>query len=279
MGRFTKQTNLKSWRKLAVHAWRDAGDPSVYGIVDIDVTNALAFIDDVRSRTGVKITLTHVVGKAIALAIAERPEVNAIIRRGKYIYLRDTIDVFFQVAFDGGEDLSGCKVVGADKKTVETIASELQSKAALVRTNQDKELLRTQKLMNALPTTMRGWMLKGTSYLTYDLGLDLRAAGIPYDQFGSVMVTNVGMFGLPMGFAPLVPFSKTPILLTVGAVQDKPLAVDGQVVVRPVLTIGATFDHRLLDGYQAGHLARRFRSAMADPSTEFVREPVMARAP
>jgi pyruvate/2-oxoglutarate dehydrogenase complex dihydrolipoamide acyltransferase (E2) component len=37
--------------------------------------------------------------------------------------------------------------------------------------------------------------------------------------------------------------------------------------VRPMVTIGATFDHRLLDGYQAGQLAHRFMEALTDPDT------------
>jgi pyruvate dehydrogenase E2 component (dihydrolipoamide acetyltransferase) len=112
---------------------------------------------------------------------------------------------------------------------------------------------------------MRGPLLKTAAFLTQDLGLDLRRVGIPFDQFGSAMVTNVGMFGLPHGFAPLVPFARTPILATIGAVMDKPVAVDGRVEIRPMLTVGATFDHRLLDGYQAGKLAKRFREVVEDP--------------
>jgi pyruvate dehydrogenase E2 component (dihydrolipoamide acetyltransferase) len=114
---------------------------------------------------------------------------------------------------------------------------------------------------------LRGPMLKTVEYLTYDLGLDLRKLGLPHDQFGSVMITNVGMFGLPVGFAPLVPFSRVPILLTIGAIEARPKAVEGKVEIRPMVTVGATFDHRLLDGFQAGRIARRFRAVVEDPET------------
>jgi pyruvate/2-oxoglutarate dehydrogenase complex dihydrolipoamide acyltransferase (E2) component len=79
-------------------------------------------------------------------------------------------------------------------------------------------------------------------------------------------VTNVGMFGLPQGFAPLVPFSRAPIVLTVGTVEKRPRVVDDAVRIRPVLPIGATIDHRLLDGYQIGLIARRFREILEDPA-------------
>jgi pyruvate dehydrogenase E2 component (dihydrolipoamide acetyltransferase) len=107
-----------------------------------------------------------------------------------------------------------------------------------------------------------------STFLSYDLGLDLRRVGVPYDGFGSCMITNVGTFGLPAAIAPLVPFSRCPIVLTLGAVTEKPVAIDGRVEVRPILPITATLDHRMLDGYQAGELARRFTAVLADPDAE-----------
>lgn len=248
-----------------MHTWRPPRDPTVYGTLDVDVSRATAWLENERRRTGVKVTLTHLVGKAIALAIAERPEVNAIVRRGRHLYVRDTIDIFFQVAFDGGENLSGAKVDRCDQKSVVEIARELSERAERIRAHQEKEISEGRDRIGRLPAVLRRPVLDLASFLTHDLGLDLRRVGLPYDQFGSAMVTNVGMFGLPTGFAPLVPFARTPILATVGAVEARPVAVGDRVEVRPMLTIGATFDHRVLDGYQAGKLASRFRTVMEDP--------------
>ncbi len=264
VARFSKIKNLSSWRKISLHTWGNASDPTVYGTIEIDVTRALKWIARAREEHDVRVTITHLVGKAIALAIAERPEVNAIIRFGR-LYQRSTIDVFYQVAFEGGENLSGAKVAEADRKSVVETARELEERAARVRAKKDKDLQKTTNVIDSIPEGWIGPMMRSITWLTYDLGLDLRKLGLPYDQFGSVMVTNVGSFGLPAGFAPLVPFARTPILLTIGAIQDKPLAIDGRVEVRPVLSIGATFDHRLLDGYQAGKLAARFKQVVEDP--------------
>jgi pyruvate/2-oxoglutarate dehydrogenase complex dihydrolipoamide acyltransferase (E2) component len=81
------------------------------------------------------------------------------------------------------------------------------------------------------------------------------------------MITNIGVFGLPRAFAPLVPFTRVPIVITVGAIHDAPIAEAGQVVVRPIVTLGVTLDHRLLDGYQAGKLAQRFQAVLNDPQS------------
>jgi len=171
------------------------------------------------------------------------------------------------VAFEGGENLSGAKVDRCDEKSVVEIATELAERAERIRAHEEREIAEGRDRLGKIPSVLRRPALDLMSWLSYDMGLDLRRFGVPYDQFGSAMVTNVGMFGLPSGFAPLVPFARTPILATVGAVQARPVAVDDRVEVRPMLTIGATFDHRVLDGYQAGKLASRFREVMEDPAT------------
>lgn len=265
MAKFRRLRRLSSWRSISLHTWSAPRDPTVYGSLELDATAALEYVRAQSERTGVKVTLTHLVGKAIANAIAARPEVNAVVRRGRTIYERDSVDVFFQVAFDGGEDLSGAKIDGAADKSVVEIARELGERAAQIRAHRDQRLTQKRALIARLPTSLRGLALRGAEYLSYDLGLDLSRLGIPYDAFGSAMVTNVGMFGLPQGFAPLVPFSRAPIVLTVGAVEQRPRVVGDAVQVRPVLPIGATLDHRLLDGFQAGQIARRFRQILEDP--------------
>jgi hypothetical protein len=54
--------------------------------------------------------------------------------------------------------------------------------------------------------------------------------------------------GLDMAWAPHTPFSKVPLTVGVGAMTDKVIVVDGQAVIRPVLTLYATIDHRFVDG-------------------------------
>lgn len=261
---FRPLERVSSWRKIAASTWSGPGDPTVYGTMELDAGPALALVERLRKDSGTKVTITHVVGRAIALAFRERPDLNGIIRRGR-IHLRDTVDVFFQVAFEGGEDLSGVKVERADEKSIPEIARELQDRAERIRSKNDPTLAKTTSLLGKLPAPAVGAAMKAIAFATYDLGLDLTRFGIPFDGFGSVMVTNVGSFGVVHGYAPLVPFARSTALLTIGAVKDKPVAMDGTVVVRPILTVGGTFDHRFIDGFQAGILSKRFIGLMESP--------------
>lgn len=248
---------------MAVHAWGPPTDPSIRGSLEIDVAAALALIDDLRRTTGAHVTLTHLVGRAVALAIRERPEVNAVLRFGR-VYRRDAIDVYFLVSMDGGEDLNGQKIACADRKGIVEISRELQDHAREVRARRTLGV-RATGLFSKVPAPLVGLAVKATTFAIYDLGLDLSPLGIPFDPFGSAMITNVGSFGIGAGYAALFPIGRSPIIVLVGEVEERAVVRDGAVVARPILPVGVTLDHRFLDGYQAGVLARRFRQLMADP--------------
>jgi pyruvate/2-oxoglutarate dehydrogenase complex dihydrolipoamide acyltransferase (E2) component len=265
---FKRLSKLSSWRRISLSTWDRPRDPTVYGWLEVDLTRAEKYLEQLNAQPGTKVTITHLVGKALAVAIAARPEVNAVVRRGRQIHQRDSIDVFFQVAYEGGENLSGAKVCAADQKSLREIANELDARARTIRAHAEHELKRPDAATARVPPFLRRSLLRSLEYAIYDLGLDLSRFGLPRDAFGSAMVTNVGVFGLPHGFAPLVPFSRAPIVITIGAKHPAPVVVDDKVVVREVLTLGVTLDHRLIDGFQAGKLAERFRAVLADPERE-----------
>lgn len=261
-----KLAKQSSWRKLAMSTWGRPHDPSVYGWLELDVSRALAYLAHVEQTHAVKITLTHLVGKALAVALARHPDANARVSRGR-IVARDGVDIFFQVAYEQGENLSGATIREADRKTLVQIASELSQRAAAIRAHQTHDLARSDRRMSRVPASLRAIAMRLVETAVYDVGLPASWFGLPEDAFGSAMVTNVGMFGLPHGFAPLVPFSRVPIVLTIGTVHDAVVADGGAVVVRPVVAVGVTLDHRVLDGALAGRLADAFRQVMLDPAS------------
>lgn len=268
MGAFKRLSKLSSWRRLSLATWSRPADPTVYGWLEIELSRARGYLDRLNASQPTKVTITHLVGKAVAVALAQRPEVNAVVRRGRQVYQRESIDVFFQVAYEGGENLSGAKVSAVDAKSVVEIARELEAQVHAIREHARHALARSEAITARVPALARKPLLRAIEYAVYDLGADLSAFGVPRDAFGSAMVTNVGMFGLPHGFAPLVPFSRAPIVVTIGAARPAPIVANGAVAVGEVLTLGITLDHRLIDGYQAGKLAQTFRAVLSDPQRE-----------
>ena len=63
---------------------------------------------------------------------------------------------------------------------------------------------------------------------------------------GTITITNVGVFGVDGGTPILNPGEAA--ILAAGRVIDRPWVVNGQIVVRPVMQLSLSFDHRLVDG-------------------------------
>lgn len=279
---FHRASKLSAWRKVALVTWDAPHGPTAYGSLELECDRALAYIDALRVRTGERVTLTHLVGKAAATAIAAAPEVNGFASMGR-LMLRESVDVFFQVAFfdEGGRvsqgeratrrdaNLAGAKVRRTDEKSVAEIARELREGAHALRERGDAPTAKVARTMSRLPGPVVALATRVSAFLSYDLGVDMRRLGLPDDPFGSCMVTNVGVFGIREGYAPLIPYARVPIILTLGAVRDAPTVHDGVVTVRKVVTIGVAFDHRVMDGYHAGVMAKRFEAAFADPESAF----------
>jgi pyruvate/2-oxoglutarate dehydrogenase complex dihydrolipoamide acyltransferase (E2) component len=275
----TPKHDISAFRKIALGTWKTAYDPSVYGTIELRMDDAMRYITAFRAQTGKKITVTHLIAKAVAEALSRMPDANAVLRWNR-IYLRNRIGVFFQVAMadegDGKVDLSGATVYDVEKKSLGDIFDEFQAKVDAVRKRKDPALEKTRGSFRAIPYLLLNPTLRALSFLNYTLNLDLRRFGIPNDPFGSVMVTNIGSLGLETAYVPLVPYSRVPILLATGAVKDEPVVEDGRVVPGKVMRVHATFDHRFIDGFHAAQMSKTLREWMEHPFEHF--DPVDANA-
>jgi pyruvate dehydrogenase E2 component (dihydrolipoamide acetyltransferase) len=251
-------------RKLAIATWGPPREGNIFGKLTLDATEAVAYLAHVRATTGEKVSMTHLVGRAVGAALAQAPGLNGYLRFGRYIP-HDTVDLAYLVALEDGADLAKAKIEHIDRKSVADIARELRERAEALRKGKDVAFEKSKGPLKILPTWLIRPLLWVTGFLTGSLGLDVPAFGLERFPFGSCIVTSVGMFGLDEGFAPFTPFARVPVLVLVGAVRDGVVAVDGVPTVRKLVTITATVDHRFLDGFQGGVLAKVLRSILEDP--------------
>jgi pyruvate/2-oxoglutarate dehydrogenase complex dihydrolipoamide acyltransferase (E2) component len=267
-----KKRDLSPFRKIAIGTWSTAYDPSVYGTITLRMEKALEYVEAFREKTGQRLTLTHMMAKAAAAVLQDMPDANAILRWNR-IYLRQRIGVFFQVAMKdpntGEMDLSGAKVDQPETKSLLDIVTEFEGKVSKVRGGDDKKFKSSRGTFKRVPYFFLNRMMKIISWLSYTLNLDLRWMGVPRDPFGSVMITNIGSLGLSQAYVPLVPYSRVPLLIAMGAVEDQPVVENGAIVPGKVMSVNATFDHRVLDGAHAAKMARTLRTWMEDPFTHF----------
>jgi pyruvate dehydrogenase E2 component (dihydrolipoamide acetyltransferase) len=80
---------------------------------------------------------------------------------------------------------------------------------------------------------------------------------------GTFTISNLGMFGVEQFVAVLNPPQAA--ILAVGAVEERPVARDGEVVVRPLMTMTLTCDHRALDGAVASDFLRTVKAYLEEP--------------
>jgi 2-oxoglutarate dehydrogenase E2 component (dihydrolipoamide succinyltransferase) len=81
---------------------------------------------------------------------------------------------------------------------------------------------------------------------------------------GVFTITNGGVFGSLLS----TPILNAPqcAILGMHAIQDRPVAVNGQVVVRPMMYVALSYDHRIVDGRDAVTFLVRLKQALEDPA-------------
>ncbi len=85
---------------------------------------------------------------------------------------------------------------------------------------------------------------------------------------GTFTITNGGIFGSLLS-TPIVNPPQSGIL-GLHAIQDRPIAVEGQVVIRPMMYVALTYDHRIIDGREAVTFLKRIKECIEDPARMLV---------
>jgi 2-oxoglutarate dehydrogenase E2 component (dihydrolipoamide succinyltransferase) len=86
---------------------------------------------------------------------------------------------------------------------------------------------------------------------------------LPELQGGTFTITNGGVFGSLLS----TPILNTPQVGILGMhkIQERPVAIDGQVVIRPMMYLALSYDHRIVDGNEAVRFLVRVKELLEDP--------------
>ncbi len=85
---------------------------------------------------------------------------------------------------------------------------------------------------------------------------------------GSFTITNGGVFGSLIS-TPIINFPQVAIL-GLHKTQDRPVAVNGKVEIRPMMYVALSYDHRIIDGQQAVLFVIRLKELLEDPATMLI---------
>jgi pyruvate dehydrogenase E2 component (dihydrolipoamide acetyltransferase) len=182
--------------------------PKVNYHVSTDLSALLALRKTINEEAEVKITITDMLVKIVAVALRMSPHINiALVDKN----IRNYKEVHVGVAVAINQGLVVPVVKNADIKTISQISREIKDLSLRARDNQ----LGMQE--------MRG---------------------------GTFTVTNIGAYQSVDWFTPIINQPEAAIL-GVGRTVDTPVVENGEIVIKPMIGLSLSFDHRVIDGAPA----------------------------
>lgn len=215
----------------------------------VDATALLAFLKEERVPGA---HLTHAVVAACLAGLAEAPRMNRFVA-GQHLYQRRGEWVTFSMKrgrLDPKAKLAMVKLRGRPGETFPELVARIEADIGEQRsgavTHEDREYGLFDRLPRPVLTVAHAALrwLDGHHLLP---GSFLEGDGL----YTSVVVANLGSLGMGPAYHHLYEWGTCPLFLTVGAIEDRAVVRDGQVVIRPILPLRWTFDERIDDGLNA----------------------------
>jgi len=123
-----------------------------------------------------------------------------------------------------------------------------------------------RKLDVQIQSVKDGTWMAGVEGEIKRLALGARDNKLAMDELsgGTFTITNGGVFGSLLS-TPILNAPQSGIL-GMHAIKDRPIAVDGEVVIRPMMYVALSYDHRLVDGQQSVLFLVRVKELVEDPT-------------
>lgn len=223
------------------------GDQNHYvkGLIEVDVTDGLEYINNFENKTGIKLSFTAWLLKCIGKAANEHRAVHSIIMGKKKIIQFDDVDISITVekSINGKKAPMPLVIRKTNEKDVLQIHREIRAaqkediKGASVLGENESE--RKMKFYTSMPKFLRKFLIK-------------RILKDPFkvkNLMGTIIVTSVGMFGKAYGWP--IPTTAHPLAIAIGGITKKPGIIDEEIKIRQYLTMTILFNHDVVDGAPA----------------------------
>lgn len=199
---------------------------------EMDMTELVRLRKEILERQksiGIRVTYTDLLVFILAKALRAFPILNSSLI-GNEIKVWENVNIAVAVALEGEKFESGLIVPvirDADEKSLQEISEVL------------KELTHKAREGKLLPKDVSG---------------------------GTFTLTNIGVFssGWSLG-TPIINQPQVAILQT-SAIIDRPVAVNGQLAVRPIMAYSLTYDHRVIDGAVAARFTEKIKELIETPN-------------
>jgi pyruvate/2-oxoglutarate dehydrogenase complex dihydrolipoamide acyltransferase (E2) component len=225
----------------------------VHGLIEVDVTDARALIQDHENKTGEKLSFTAFVIFCLSNAIQEHPHVHAYRdwRNRLVVYEDINITSMFEAEFGAKKIPMPHIFRAANRQSLQEIHDEL-------REFQHKPHASTESGFMRWFLRLPAFLRRGFYWVVMRFPQSFR------DNTSPVMVTAVGMFGRGGGWAITMP--NFTLNIAIGGISEKPGVFQGEIAIRQILDLTVSIDHDVVDGAPAARFVQSFRSLLEDAS-------------
>ncbi|RDA90022.1 hypothetical protein CP533_3210 [Ophiocordyceps camponoti-saundersi (nom. inval.)] len=196
---------------------------------EVDMSNIIEFrrlyLDETLKKTGVKLGFMGAFSRAAVQAMRDLPAVNASIEGS-----------------NGGDT-----IVYRDYVDISVaVATEKGLVTPVVRNVESLDMI-------------------GVERAIAEMGKKARDGKLSIEDMagGTFTISNGGIFGSLMG-TPIINLPQSAVL-GLHAIKERPVAVNGEVKIRPMMYVALTYDHRLLDGREAVQFLVKVKQCIEDP--------------
>jgi pyruvate/2-oxoglutarate dehydrogenase complex dihydrolipoamide acyltransferase (E2) component len=217
-------------------------------VSDID----LSWAENLRNKLatqGLKTTITAILLKAISVAQTEHPETRtARLPWGQIIRFNEIAAGFTVEKFVGTQSVVFFGLIkNSDTKSLEEISKELNDYA--IKEISEIPQLALEDCFNRMPWIIRQFIIR----------LGLIFPGVRLHYMGATFgLSSLGKFGI----TGLIPPCVSTITFGIGAVEERPVARNGQIEIHPMMTMVLNFDHRLIDGAPAARFMQDVKALL-----------------
>jgi len=214
----------------------------VYLTAEIDMGRARAHRAQALATTGRRFSYVSYIIRSVSLALQRYPEANDSVRHGflprftqhPRIHAKFTVDK----ASAGRRFVAAGLVLDADRAEL----VEVQARVDYIREGSFETLdeFKNARLLRKLPLGIGQWV-----YNAALSSLDRRGR-----LQGTFMVTSLGHRPI----RDFLPVSSSTLCFGMGAIEPRPVVVDGEIVIREMMNLSFAFDHAVLDGALAADL-------------------------
>ena len=258
---------IHPYRRLMPYIMRTRTESVVYFDHYVDATKLLEYVAQAKEKFGAD--MTHCIVAAGAVGLAEVPTMNQFVM-GRRLYQRRGTHMAFSAKrkqLDKRAKLAVVKLEIPETESFRDFCGRVTAKIGVERSGDRTYADKEYDLFNMVPRPVLNAAVTLFRWLDYHNVLPhsfIESDGM----YCSIFVANLGSLGMGAGFHHLYEWGNCPAFCMVGKVEDRPVVVDGEIVVQPSLHIRWSYDERIDDGLGARFGMDAISRVLANPFEE-----------